>query len=288
MLKITTFFLIGISILILGWFLSLVFSGQLILPQTFNLGPLIVHYYGIVIALAVMGAYMLARYRAPRFGFTSVDLDRVALWVVAFGFIGARVYHVITDYQLYMDSPISALYVWNGGLAIYGAVIGGFIGLYSALGSSYRFGVALAWLTPSILVGQVIGRFGNFFNYELFGYPTALPWKMFVPEAFRSLAFRDISFFHPLFLYESLGNFLILILLLALERRQVFHKVHASALFISYILLYNALRFLLEFLRIDSVLWAGIRFNAYVSLALALLSLVAIFYLYVRKNSQYN
>ena len=288
MLKITAFFLIGISILILGWFLSLVFSGQLILPQTFNLGPLIVHYYGIVIALAVMSAYMLARYRAPRFGFTSVDLDRVALWVVAFGFIGARVYHVITDYQLYMDSPISALYVWNGGLAIYGAVIGGFIGLYSALGSSYRFGVALAWLTPSILVGQVIGRFGNFFNYELFGYPTALPWKMFVPEAFRSLAFRDISFFHPLFLYESLGIFLILILLLALERRQVFNKEHASDLLISYILVNNALRFLLEFLRIDSVLWAGTRFNAYVSLALALLSLVAIFYLYVRKNSQYN
>jgi phosphatidylglycerol:prolipoprotein diacylglycerol transferase len=208
--------------------------------------------------------------------------------VVLFGFIGARAYHVFSDYQLYVDDPIAALYVWRGGLAIYGAVAGGVLGLYFAVRSRTQFWKALAWLTPSVVLGQVIGRFGNFINYELFGYPTNLPWKMFVPVSFRSEAFRDVSFFHPLFLYESLGSLVILIFLLVLERQGVFHKVHAASLFFCYILLYNALRFLLEFLRIDSVLWAGFRFNALVSLALVVASSGAVFYFYVRTRTQHS
>ncbi len=147
----------------------------------------------------------------------------------------------------------------------------------------------LDWLAPSVLLGQIIGRFGNFFNYEAFGYPTNLPWKMFVPEYFRPSEYISALYFHPLFLYEALGNTFIFLGLLYFFRANRIKKsakpVPAGALFFSYLILYNVLRFALEHLRIDSTfLVYSIRLNALVSGFLVVLSAAGLYWLQKRAN----
>lgn len=257
----------------LAYFLSRVFSGRLILPQTIIFGPLVFRYYGLFMALAAAFGFYLAQKRAKRYGITGRQAESLMLWLIMGGFLGARLYHVFSSFAYYSRNPIDALKVWNGGLSIYGALLGGLITLllYKKLTAyGLQLITLLNWLAPSLLLGQIIGRFGNFFNYELYGYPTSLPWKMFVPGGFRSPGFINSSFFHPLFLYEQLGNLLILFYILRREKRG------KKDLFVWYVLLYNILRFALEFIRIDSVFWGNIRVNALVSLLLALIALALI------------
>lgn len=253
---------------LLGWFLWGVFSGRLILPQLFHLGPFTVHYYGIVMALAVLVGFYFAEKRANQFGLDEDTRGNLLVFVVVGGLIGARLYHVLSLFGYYQYHPWQIFKVWQGGLSIYGAVLGGLLAIAVArkvikVGSNF-FGL-LDWLTPSLLLGQIIGRFGNLFNYEAFGYPTMLPWKMYVPVSFRPPAFESFNFFHPWFLYEQLGNAVIFFVLL-----KVFKKGPLGSLFFTYLLLYNVLRFFLEFLRTDSIFWGPFRLSALSSLILAL------------------
>lgn len=274
------FFLYAISIAffcVLGYFLNQVFSGALILPQSFNLGLLAIHYYGIIMALAVAAGFYFALKRAAFFGLDARQAEDILFWVIIGGFIGARLYHVFSSWAYYWRYPLDILKVWNGGLSIYGAVLGGILTLwlYKRI-SHFPFSIfnSLDWLAPSVLLGQIIGRFGNLFNYEAFGYPTNLPWRMFVPAQFRPPGFGNFSFFHPFFLYELIGSLIILFLLLKVIKLKV-----SGGLFFWYLLLYNLLRFALEFLRIDSTFIYGFRLNAGVSLILALVGAAGIFYL---------
>ncbi|MBX9837042.1 MAG: prolipoprotein diacylglyceryl transferase, partial [Silvanigrellaceae bacterium] len=208
-------------------------------------------------------------------------------WLIIGGFIGARAYHVLSSINYYIGSPVDIFKVWNGGLSIYGALIGGFVALWvyrKFLNLNFSFLSILDWVTHSIILGQNIGRFGNLFNYEAFGYPTGLPWKMFVPEHFRPNQYQNINFYHPFFLYEALGNLLILIFLVLWEKKNQKQDPSSSGvalsgrLFFFYVLLYNTLRFSLEFLRIDSTFINGIRLNVISSLVLVVVSAAFIFY----------
>lgn len=268
--KTAVVFLIGM--LAFGLLLYPVFQGFFILPQFFQLGPLAIHYYGIFMALAVSAGWYVSRKRADRFGINPEVLDNIIFWVIIAGFIGARLYHVISSFSYYTHHPLQSFAVWNGGLSIYGAVLGGVIGLVfycRFLNIQYSILNILAALTPGILIGQIIGRFGNFFNYELYGYPTSLPWKMFVPEEFREALYSGFSYFHPLFLYEALGNAVILFIFWKFFTKQSLQ----NNLFFWYLLLYNILRFGLEFLRIDSVFVGSLRVNALVSLGLIIIAI---------------
>ncbi len=145
----------------------------------------------------------------------------------------------------------------------------------------------LDWLIPSVVLGQIIGRLGNFFNYEAFGYPTTMPWKMFVPVQFRPEELVQYTFFHPLFLYEALGNVLILAVLLGCGRGK---KWPVGQLFFLYLFLYNTLRFALEFLRVDSTfLWGFIRLNTLSSAVLCLMGIAGLVlqFTYARKSDSY-
>lgn len=242
-----------------------------IVPQYFTVGPLEIHYYGIFMALAVVAGYFLAVKRAGKYGINLERADNIIFWLIIGGFVGARLYHVLSSFGYYYIHPIDILKLWNGGLSIYGALIGGFLTLLLLEGAPQRGALLtkLDWLAPSLILGQIIGRFGNFFNYELYGYPTGLPWKMYVPPQFRLAPYQNFNYFHPLFLYEVLANAAILFLLL-----KVIKPAKAGALFFWYLLLYNAVRFGLEFLRVDSTYLAGIRVNAYVSLLLVFISAI--------------
>ena len=273
-------YLLGVvGLFILAFFLRQVFSGRFILEQFFSIGVLKIHYYGICLAGGAGAGYWLARKRSERFGITLQQCDDLVFWLIVGGFLGARIYHVFSSFFFYVHNPVAIVKVWDGGLSIYGAVFGGFLALY-LYKKTVNLGVSLiwlcSWLTPSLIIGQIIGRFGNMFNYELYGYPTGMPWKMFVPLQFRFAGYERFAYFHPLFLYEIVANGLVLVLLCRLEKNG-----HKSALFIWYLLLYNTVRFCLEFLRLDSVFIGHFRQNAVVSL---LVAVVAALYLTKRTN----
>lgn len=271
--KILTYTLVALTG-ITYYLIYLVFKGALTAPQILHLGPFPIRYFGIVLALAVLAAYKLAMKRSSLFQVPRDRVEDILFWVIVGGFIGARVYHVLSSLPYYLQNPGHIIMVWHGGLSIIGSLLGGLITLYFLSNRNNKtFLSYLDWLAPALVLGQIIGRFADLFNYELFGYPTSLPWKMFVPEMFRPDIFAGVNFFHPLFLYESLGNALILWILLKKIR-----PANPGKVFFAYLMAYGILRFLLEFLRIDSVFVAGLRLNALVSLVFIITSLIYFYF----------
>lgn len=267
---------------LLAWFLSAVFSGQVVLSQTASFGPVTIRYYGLIMAGAVLTGLLYARKTAPVFGYTPEQAENLALYLVPISFVFARAYHVLSELAYYRLNPWDSLKVWQGGLSIYGAVLGGMLTVL-VFGRILNLRMpalhVFDWLAPSVLLGQIVGRFGNLFNYEAYGYPTNLPWKMFVPEKFRPEGFAQSAYFHPWFLYEAMANLLVFFLL-----TKLFKKAGTGALFCGYVLLYNIVRFCLEFIRIDSVFIGGLRQNAAVSLALVFFSLIGLIFIQRKQN----
>ncbi len=285
-----------IFVTVLIYFLSLVFSGRWVLPQIISFGALSIHYYGIVMAVAVGFGYKLAMHRTQLYEIALPWAEKLFFWVIIGGLVGARIYHVFSSVSYYSLHPMEILKVWHGGLSIYGALIGGFLALLlwkklttylpcrqtgnlPALSADRQLTTLLNWLTPSLILGQIIGRFGNLFNYEVYGYPTNLPWKLFVPNEFRVLGYEAFAFYHPWFLYEQIGLILIFILF------KVYFNLKSERLFVYYVLLYNLMRFGLEFLRIDSHFIGPFRQNAVVSLCFAVGALGLIIYWRVLKSA---
>jgi phosphatidylglycerol:prolipoprotein diacylglycerol transferase len=181
-------------------------------------------------------------------------------WLLLAIIIGARMWHVVTDFYLYKENLVAILYIWNGGLSIFGALLGLFISIYiytwiskPGLLKSELLNI-LDKLALYLPLGQFIGRIGNFINHELFGPPTNLPWGMFVPSQFRSEQFKDFEFFHPAFLYEMMGTGILFLLFKFLP---FFNKSSRNGvIFYSYLLGYGIIRFVVDFFRLDyDALW---------------------------------
>jgi prolipoprotein diacylglyceryl transferase len=200
---------------------------------------------------------------------------------VPFGIVGARLYHVITDYQLYFGpgrQPLDALKIWQGGLGVWGAIALGVLGGYLvARRRKIAFPAVLDAIAPAILVAQAIGRLGNWFNQELFGRPTTLPWGLEIASDYRPAGYAQFATFHPTFLYEVLWNLAAAVLLVWLDRR--FRLGHGKV-FALYVMLYCAGRFWIEALRIDTVNEiGGFRLNNYTALIGFVVALVWLIWL---------
>ncbi len=255
-------------------FLQLVFSGKLVLVQ--SLGPIAfpIRVYGITMAAALLVAFLITRPRLRTLGVTAEQGETIFLWVTIGGFIGGRMYEVLTNLSYYLHSPFEIVKIWHGGLGILGAIIGGL----AAFGMWYRSNKKSGQIPDAatflkfldsgvlgILIGQIIGRLGNLFNYEAYGYPTRLPWAMYVPPAFRPPEFIFNNYFHPWFFYEQLVcAFLLLVFLWLLHKTKRIPQF-PGLLFGLYLCLYNAFRLALEFLRIDSVFLGPFRVGVLVS-----------------------
>jgi phosphatidylglycerol---prolipoprotein diacylglyceryl transferase len=246
-----------------------IFSGYIEMPQYIPIGKLHIQLYGLFIAAAALAGYWMVLKRRQEYNIDAKESENIFFVVMVSGFVGARIYHVVSQFGFYIHDVKQIFAIWNGGLGIYGAVLGGLIGLiiYQRYRPHQSLLRLLDWLIPGVALGQIIGRFGNFVNYELYGSPTTLPWKMFVPPSFRMPPLEIYQFSHPLFLYEAVGSLVIIVLLLRL-------KVRRGYLFLLWLFLYNILRFLLEFIRVGSVIYGGIRVNAIVSLALAIIAIL--------------
>jgi len=264
------------------------------MQQFFSIGPLKIHYYGIIIMVGAVMAAWLASREAKRKG-----LDPEIAWdlfpiVIIFGVIGARLWHVFTPSaslvaagygtSYYLSHPVAILQMWNGGLGIPGAVIGGVIGLYVYMRKHKQsFPIWLDNLAPGLALAQAIGRWGNFVNQELYGLPTDLPWKIFIEPAYRLPGFEQISYYHPTFLYESIWNLLNMAILLWVGRKFA-AKLHAGDVFLMYLVIYPVGRFLLEFIRLEYSPVAGMNINQNLMAVTAIASTIALIIRFVRKN----
>jgi phosphatidylglycerol:prolipoprotein diacylglycerol transferase len=221
----------------------------------FEIGPLVVRWYGILMATSILVGFWLAHRRALEEGLPAEDLLRAAQWSVVAGLVGARLYEVAFNWDYYGRYPSKIIAVWEGGLAIHGGlIVGPLVGVWLAWRLRLPILRSLDVIAPSMVLGQAIGRWGNFFNEEAFGRPTDLPWKLYISPPHRPPEFRSAEYFHPTFLYESLWDALVFAVLIWWVRPRVAR--HPGAVFFSYIGLYSVGRFFIESLRLDSF-WLG-------------------------------
>jgi prolipoprotein diacylglyceryl transferase len=250
-----------------------------------DLGPLPLHAYGLLLAVGVLVAAWIAERRWVARGYDAKTFNDMAVWIVIGGVVGARVYHVISDYDLFTDDWLRAFQIWRGGLSIWGVLAGGAIAVIVMTRIKRVETLALMdCIAPGLLAAQAIGRWGNYFNQELFGGPTDLPWGLEISPGNRPRGYLDVTTFHPTFLYESLYCLFLLGLLLAVERRFRLRKGQALAF---YLATYTFGRFFFENLRIDPAHEiAGLRLNAWVSAGICIFS-VGWFLWLGRRGSEY-
>jgi prolipoprotein diacylglyceryl transferase len=231
-----------------------------------HLGPVPLRGYALCILLGVFAAIVVARRRWVARGGERRLIGDLAVWVVPGGLIGARLYHVATDYQLYTHDPAGALRIWDGGLGIWGGVAGGALtGLWVARRWHVDFLALADTVAPALPLAQAIGRWGNWFNQELFGRPTSLPWGLRIDAAHRPAGYTGHTTFHPTFLYESLWSLAVVAIVLAVERRV---RLRPGRLFAVYVAAYTFGRFWVELLRIDPAhRVGGLRINDWTSVA---------------------
>jgi prolipoprotein diacylglyceryl transferase len=241
------------------------------------LGPVPIRAYALCIIAGVVLAIWLGERRWVARGGKPGQVGDVAIWVIPFGLVGGRLYHVITDWRLYFGEgrdPVTALYVWQGGLGIWGAValgaVGGYIGCRRNGMKFLPFADAMA---PGVVLAQAVGRWGNWFNQELYGRPTDLPWGLEISPENRELGYEEFATFHPTYLYEFGWNVAVAALLLWADRK---FRLGYGRVFALYVMGYTAGRAWIEHLRIDEVQGSdvfGLRLNVWTSIVVFLLAL---------------
>lgn len=252
-----------------------------------HIGPLYIRFYALILMTGMAAAVWLTARRAAKNGLDSKHIwDAFLMWAIVPGLIGARIYHILTPSpasglttQYYLDNPLQMLAIWNGGLGIYGAIVGGALGLL-VYGLRHKQPI-LRWfdlIVPGVALAQAIGRWGNFINQELYGPPTSLPWGVVINGAHRVPPYTDlarypveITRFHPLFLYESLWNLGTCLGLLYIERR-FRGRLRPGDIFLLYLMSYATIRFLLDFIRPDSFGFGPLTMAQAVSLGTFLVS----------------
>ncbi|HSG42131.1 MAG TPA: prolipoprotein diacylglyceryl transferase [Anaerolineales bacterium] len=253
------------------------------MPEGFNLGPLFVRYYGIILMLGAVAGTFLAQRESKKRGYESDVVWDIFIYLLIGGIVGARIWHILTPSpstgvttSWYLSHPLDALAVWKGGLGIPGAIIGGLIALYIY---SVRTGINFAEWTdiaaPGLALGQAIGRWGNFINQELYGAPTNLPWRIFIDPEHRLTDYMDVEYYHPLFLYESIWNLMNMFLLLWISKRYA-DSLKNGDVFLVYLIIYPIGRFLLDFLRLDASMVGGININQTIMVFVTIFSSLAL------------
>ena len=256
-------------------------------PILVNIGPLAIRWYGLLIAAAVLIGVSLSQYLATRRHVNPELLGDLAIWLVVGGIPAARLYYVLFEWSEYAQNPGKIIAIWEGGIAIHGAILGGTIAaLIFAKIKKISFWQLTDLVAPSLILGQAIGRWGNFFNSEAFGSPTDLPWKLFIPIERRPPGYENFDYFHPTFLYESVWNLIVFGLLLTLFFRSLQGKprLKTGTIFLVYLVAYSLGRFWIEGLRTDSLMLGPIRMAQVVSLVGIGLGLAGLAWQYIYKR----
>lgn len=248
-----------------------------------------IHPYGLVIGIAIVMGLWLMEIQAKKQHLKADDFYSLSWVILLGGIIGARLYHVIMEFNLYQDQLWQILKVWQGGMSIIGGVMGGVLSLWAFLklhylGKKVKFLAILDLSIFGLPVAQAIGRWGNYFNQELYGTPTQLPWKIYIEPAFRLMGYEQWSYFHPLFFYE-----MILMLLFAgvvwWGQKMTWFSGFSSGsgkLFLSYVFYYSFIRFWLDFIRIDKTQFLNTNLGLNQVILLIIMAVIGIYG--IRKN----
>ncbi len=267
-------------------------------------GFLKIYWYGFFIVLGIFLAFSLTLFLAKKYKIEKDTVIDLAFYLIIFGIIGARIYDIFLEWRYYIENPVDVFKIWQGGLAIHGGILAGLITLwvfvkkvkiksFENLSQWSRFFKLTAMIAPGLVLAQAIGRWGNYFNQELFGRPTDLPWGVYISPINRPLEHLGTSFFHPTFLYESLGSLIVFIILISLhfyfiKKNKVSFKNDflITALYLS---LYSILRFSLEFIRIDFAPEIfGLRFPQFISIIIVVVLIFLTPKFYFKSNSKKN
>ncbi len=254
------------------------------LPRSINIGPLTLHFYGLIIAIAIFVGYQLARSRSTFYKIPQKLFDDpILILPLVLGIVGARLYHVLDYWSYYSQNLTDIVKISSGGLGIFGGLAGIFIGFWIIARVKHLNLLSLLDLAaPSLFLGQAIGRIGNYINQEGFGPPTNLPWGVYIAPENRPAQFISSTHFHPTFFYEAAIDLIFFVILIFLEKR--LHKSQLSVvsgqLFAYYLILYSLGRFAVEFWRIDTATIGTIK----VAQVLSALTFVAGFWLLRHKN----
>ena len=240
-------------------------------PILISVGPFAIRWYGVLIATAILVGTLLALREVRKKNINEDHFLNVLIAGIPAGIIGARLYYVIFNWDYYGQFPREIPAIWNGGLAIHGGIIGSFAAAWFVVKYyQINFWEIADAVAPSMILGQAIGRWGNYFNQEAYGYevdPVQIPWAMYIDGAWR----------HPTFLYESVWNLLVFGLLLFLRSR--YHRLPTGGLFAIYIGAYSVGRFFIEGFRTDSLMLGPLRMAQVTSLSFLLLSAALLWYL---------
>lgn len=258
-----------------------------------SFGPFHIYWYGLFMVIGILVALGISFKLAKYYDISGESLFDLSFWLIINGLIGARIYDDLLQLPYYLKHPLDAFKIWQGGLAIHGAIIAGLITVYFfARKHTFSFWKIVSLIVPGLALAQAIGRWGNYFNQEIFGLPTNLSWGIPIDILNRPLSYFMSDYFQPTFLYESIGCFLIFIFLLFLNihlikknKLQDYYFVWAAAL---YMILYSILRFSLEFIRIDDApSFVGLRWPQFMSLLLIIISIgLLIFYNHEKKRKE--
>lgn len=243
-----------------------------------EIGHFSIRFYGLIVGFGILVGFWVASRLASKFNIEKDDVWDALLWMAVPGVVGARIYHVIASWSFYRENLQLIPAVWNGGLGIFGAIVGGSLGLLIFVRRKKISFLSAADLAAfGMPVGQAIGRWGNFFNQELYGWPTNLPWGLPIRFENRIAGYERFTHFHPLFLYESLWSVLTFgVLLLAWKKWG--RVLKSGSLAAIYLMFYGIGRFFLEGMRIESWVVEGVAVNRLVSLGLIILGILLIIY----------
>jgi phosphatidylglycerol---prolipoprotein diacylglyceryl transferase len=260
--------LVGIAAFVFLFYpISLVLSGQWQLQQQIDLftlekldffgteisiGTISIRYYSICVMLGMLAGYAMALFLSRWHFIAGTVVDRLFIGLVIFGVIGARLFFVAFNWESYYAEPLNIIMIFRGGLAFFGMLIASLLYLW-AYCSRFKFSFFefTDFLAPSVLIGQVLGRFGNFFNYEAYGGPTKVLWRMFVPDTANFYQDLNEKYFHPTFLYEIIPNFVLLIILLCNYEKLTSKR--SGLVFAWYLFGYGVIRYFVEFFRLDAL-----------------------------------
>jgi phosphatidylglycerol---prolipoprotein diacylglyceryl transferase len=249
-------------------------------PIAFSIGGLTIYWYGVMLAIAIIFALLVFLYLGKKNNLKIDYILDLSTWLIIGGIICARLYDVFLEWPYYLNHPLDIVKIWQGGLAIHGGIIGGLIVLviFSKI-KKVNFWQLISVLIPGLALGQAIGRVGNWFNQELFGGPTNLPWGIPIDFLKRPLGYENYDYFHPTFLYESLLVLVLAIILFILVRGK---KLSSQIVLAIYLIGYGLIRFSLEFIKIDTTpTLLNLRWPQWISL---LMIIIGGYLIFVKKD----
>lgn len=251
-----------------------------------DLGFITIYWYSIFIFLGVVFGIIVAYSEIKRKKIDKEKFENMAFYAIIFGFFGARIYYVLFNLDYYLANPIEILAVWHGGLAIHGGIIGASIAIYFYCRKNhFSFFEMLDICAPAVMVGQILGRWGNFFNSEAHGGIVAREFleKIHLPEFIIKGMYINGNYYHPTFLYESLLNLVGFIIIMILRYRK---KLNVGVITGFYLIWYSIVRFFVESLRTDSLMLGSLRMAQVISIVLFIVGIILI--IFSKKNGKYN